>query len=73
MGSGSSLLQVPDKFDEPTFKEWAPDHYTPSLFNKLRGSDGKISRDVFLRFAEICTDCFLTHDWVRKLDLQTLL
>eukprot|EP01031_Cornospumella_fuschlensis_P042508 gene42508-51933_t len=62
MGAGASLLPS-SAMDKDYFQKLAPDHFSLSLFNALKDSQGIIPPARLIKFTSQATDCFLTHDW----------
>jgi hypothetical protein len=63
MGAGAGIEGIDPGFDEESFNGILADLASKALFKKLRGSDGKVSREKLIKFSLTVTDIFLTHDW----------
>ena len=63
MGAAASLQGLPDEINEQQFKDLAGKLYSPSLFQKLRGTNGLITKQTLIDFTDKSTYVFLTHDW----------
>ena len=62
MGAAASTIAIPT-MDKASFQQFAPDHFSNSMFNTLKDKDNMISPTRLVEFANHATDCFLTHDW----------
>jgi hypothetical protein len=61
----STTSPVPDldEYDQETFKKFAPEHYSRSLFHELSSGKSRIPKESLQQFVKDATDVFLTHDW----------